>query len=215
MFANSLLQAWSPTVCVVERTLQSRYHEGNDTPEPAVVNMGMQLMNRSLMAPLVVLVGVLAATMVAGASQSSGVPPASAPAQQPGSAAAAQADERNTATFTRVCSTCHDAARILSNRRTKDQWSEVIDKMVERGAQGTDDDFAEIIDYLVGHYGRINVNRGTAKDLATVLKVSDKDAEAIVAFRTANGPFADFDGLAKVPDIDMDTLKQNRDAISF
>jgi competence protein ComEA len=187
---------------------------GNDTAEPARVNMGMQLMKRSLTALSGVLAGMLAATIVANASQSS-VPPAAAPAQPPGSAAAAQDDERNTATFTRVCSTCHDAARILSNRRTKDQWSEVIDKMVERGAQGTDDDFAEIMDYLVGHYGRINVNRGTAKDLVTVLKVSDKDAEAIVAFRTANGPFTDFDGLAKVPGIDMDTLKQNRDAISF
>jgi len=184
--------------------------DGTILPKPARVNMSMQLMKRSLTA----LFGVLAATIVANASQS-GVPPAAAPAQQAGSAAAAQADERNTATFTRVCSTCHDAARILSNRRTKDQWSEVIDKMVERGAQGTDDDFAEIMDYLVGHYGRINVNRGTAKDLATVLKVSDKDAEAIVAFRTANGPFTDFDGLAKVPGIDMDTLKQNRDAVAF
>jgi competence protein ComEA len=174
----------------------------------------MQLMNRSFVALSGVLAGVLAATIVASASQS-GAPPASAPAPQPGSAATSQSDERNTATFTRVCSTCHDAARILSNRRTKDQWSEVIDKMVERGAQGTDDDFNEIIDYLVAHYGRINVNRGTAKDLATVLKLSDKDAEAIVAFRTANGPFADFDGLAKVPGLDMDTLKQNRDAISF
>jgi competence protein ComEA len=187
---------------------------GTILPKPARVNMGMQLMERSLTALSGVLAGMLAATIVANASQST-VPPASAPAQQPGSAAATQADERNTATFTRVCSTCHDAARILSNRRTKDQWSEVIDKMVERGAQGTDDDFAEIMDYLVGHYGRINVNRGTAKDLATVLKVSDKDAEAIVAFRTANGPFTDFDGLAKVPGIDMDTLNQNRDAISF
>jgi competence protein ComEA len=91
----------------------------------------------------------------------------------------------------------------------------VIDKMVERGAQGTDDDFAEIIDYLIGHYGRINVNKGTAKDLAAILKVPDKDAEAIVAFRTANGPFTDFDALAKVPGIDMDILKQNRDGISF
>jgi competence protein ComEA len=171
-------------------------------------------MNRSFTAVSGVLAGVLAATIVANASQSS-VPSASAPAPQPDSAAAAQADERNAATFTRLCSTCHDAGRILSSRRTKDQWSEIIDKMVERGAQGTDDEYAEVMDYLVGHYGRINVNRGTAKDLATVLKVSDKDAEAIVAFRTANGPFTDFDGLAKVPGIDMDTLKQNRDAISF
>lgn len=187
---------------------------GTIPPKPVRVNMGRQLMNRSLTALSGVIAGVLAATIVANASQST-VPPASAPAQQPESAATAQADERNAATFTRVCSTCHDAGRILSSRRTKDQWSEVIDKMVERGAQGSDDDYAEIMDYLVGHYGRININRGTAKDLATVLKVSDKDAEAIVAFRTANGPFVDFDGLAKVPDIDMDTLKQNRDAIAF
>jgi competence protein ComEA len=178
------------------------------------MNMGSQLMNRSLMALSRVLAGVLAATIIANASQST-VPPASAPPPQPESGAATQADEKNAATFTRVCSTCHDAARILSSRRTKDQWSEVIDKMVERGAQGTDDDYAEIMDYLVGHYGRININRGTAKDLTTVLKVSDKDAEAIVAFRTANGPFTDFDGLAKVPGIDLEILKQNRDAITF
>ena len=175
----------------------------------------MNPMNHSFMAASGALACVLAATIVASASQSS-APPAAAPPQPPGSAAAAPpADDKNLPTFTRVCSTCHDAQRILSNRRTKDQWGEVIDKMVERGAQGTDDDFAEIMDYLIEHYGRINVNRGAAKDLATVLKVSDKDAEAIVAFRTSNGPFADYDALAKVPGIDLDTLTQNRDATSF
>jgi len=178
------------------------------------MNMGSQLMNRSLVALSGVLAGMLAATISTHAGQST-VPPASAPPPQQESAAATQADEKNAATFTRVCSTCHDAARILSSRRTKDQWSEVIDKMVERGAQGTDDDYAEIMDYLVGQYGRINVNRGTAKDFVTVVKVSEKDAEAIVAFRTANGPFADFDGLVKVPDIHVEILKQNRDAITF
>jgi competence protein ComEA len=150
-------------------------------------------------------------TFVASAAQSSS-PPAAAAAPAAG---APQADDKNAATYTRVCSTCHDAQRILSNRRTKDQWGEVIDKMVERGAQGTDDDFAAVLDYLVGHYGRINVNKGTAKDLATVLKIPDKDAEAIVVYRNANGPFADFDSLAKVPGVTLETLKQNRDAVSF
>ena len=125
------------------------------------------------------------------------------------------ADDKNAATYTRVCSTCHDAQRILSNRRTKDQWGEVIDKMVERGAQGTDDDFAAVRITSSAHYGRVNVNSGTAKDLATVLKIPEKDADAIVAFRTANGPFTDFDALAKVPGMDIEALKQNRDAISF
>jgi len=168
------------------------------------------------------LAGILAtsASIAATASQAPGSTPP--PQQAPGGSVSPQApgppapaDDKNAATYTRVCSTCHDAQRILSNRRTKDQWSEVIDKMVERGAQGTDEDFAAVQDYLVSHYGRVNINRGTAKDLTTVLKISDKDADAIVAFRTANGPFTDFDALAKVPGLDIDTLKQNRDAISF
>jgi competence protein ComEA len=166
----------------------------------------------------------VATTIVVSGSQSPGGPSGAPP--QPGAAPAAsatqhipgaapQADDKNAATYTRVCSTCHDAQRILSNRRTKDQWGEVIDKMIERGAQGTDEDFAAVQDYLVSHYGRINVNRGSAADLATVLRIPQKDAEAIVAFRTTNGPFTDFDALAKVPGLDLDTLKQNRDAISF
>jgi len=157
------------------------------------------------------LAAVLGATPIAGARQS----PASTDAQQPPVAAQPQPDDKNAATFTRVCSTCHDGQRILSNRRTKDQWSEVIDKMVERGAQGTDEDFAAVMDYLVSHYGRINVNRGTAKDLATVLHVSEKDAAAIVSYRTEKGPFQDFDSLAQVPGIEVEKLKENRDAISF
>jgi DNA uptake protein ComE-like DNA-binding protein len=48
-----------------------------------------------------------------------------------------------------------------------------------------------------------------------VLKIPEKDADAIVAFRTANGPFTDFDALAKVPGVDIEALKQSRDAVSF
>jgi competence protein ComEA len=164
-----------------------------------------------------VLTALLSTTIIGSARQSPATPAATT---GPGSAASASpagpaGDDKNAATYTRVCSTCHDAQRILSNRRTKDQWGEVLDKMVERGAQGTDDDFAAVLDYLVTHYGRVNVNRGTAKDLATVLKVSDKDAEAIVNYRKDNGPFADFDSLAKVPGIDVEILKQNREAVAF
>jgi competence protein ComEA len=191
--------------------------------EVDVPNTNMKAKSRSSIRIAALCIGAVAATIVVSGSQSPvpsaapaqpGAPPAAAATQHP-AGTAPQADDKNAATYTRVCSTCHDAQRILSNRRTKDQWGEVIDKMIERGAQGTDEDFAAVQDYLVSHYGRINVNRGTAADLATVLKIPQKDAEAIVAFRTANGPFTDFDALAKVPGLDLDTLKQNRDAISF
>jgi competence protein ComEA len=87
--------------------------------------------------------------------------------------------------------------------------------MVERGAQGTDEDFEQVMAYLMAHYGRINVNRGTVQDLETVLKLPEKDATAIVEYRKTNGPFTDFDALTKVPGINAEALSQNRDAVSF
>jgi competence protein ComEA len=117
--------------------------------------------------------------------------------------------------FTRVCSSCHDAERILSNRRTRTQWEEVIEKMVERGAEGTDSDFTAVEEYLVRHFGRVNINKALPKDVAAVLDLSPKDAEAIVEFRKTNGDFADFDSLCKVPGIDLEKLKKARDGISY
>jgi len=157
------------------------------------------------------LAGLLAATVVAVAQE----PAAPAAPQAPAAAAPPPSDGKGAATFARVCSTCHDGARILSNRRSKSQWTEVIEKMMERGAQVTDEDFDEVMDYLLRNYGRINVNRATAEDLAIVVGLSDKDAGAIVQHRDGQGDFADFDALAKVPGIDLEKLKLGREAITF
>ncbi|MEP6914899.1 MAG: helix-hairpin-helix domain-containing protein [Acidobacteriota bacterium] len=117
--------------------------------------------------------------------------------------------------FLRVCSSCHDAERILSNRRTRTQWEEVIEKMVERGAEGTDADFTAVEEYLLQHFGRVNVNKALPKDIVAVLDVAPKDGDAIVAFRKASGDFADFEALCKVPGIDVEKLKKARDGISY
>ena len=117
--------------------------------------------------------------------------------------------------FKRVCSTCHDADRITATRRTRTQWEEVIEKMIERGAQGTPEDFTGAEEYLLRVSGRVNVNRAPSQDLVAVLGLTQKDADAITEYRKANGDFTDFDGLCKVPAIDTEKLKQERDAISF
>ena len=117
--------------------------------------------------------------------------------------------------FKRVCATCHDAERILSARRTRTQWEEVIDKMIERGAAGTDEDFTAAEQYLLRVSGRVNVNRALGTDIVDVLGLTQKDADAILEYRKANGEFKDFDELCKVPGIDLEKLKQGRDAVSF
>src|SRR3954466_12273411 len=119
------------------------------------------------------------------------------------------------AAFKRVCSSCHDAERILATRRTRTQWEEVIEKMIDRGAEGTTEDFTTAEEYLLRVSGRVNVNRAQAKDIVAVVGIAEKDANAIVEYRKANGEFKDFDGLCKVPGIDLEKLKQARDAISF
>ena len=57
--------------------------------------------------------------------------------------------------------------------------------------------------------------RATPDEIATILGLSEKDAQAIVAYRKANGPFADFDAVKKVPDIDLKKLDEHKDAIAF
>jgi competence ComEA-like helix-hairpin-helix protein len=155
------------------------------------------------------LAGLLAATIVTSAQQPPATPAPDQPAAQPA------ADAKGAATFARVCSTCHDGASILSTRRSKTQWTEVIEKMMERGAQVSDEDFEEVMGYLLRNYGRINVNRAAAEDLVIVVGVSEKDAEAIVRHRTSQGDFPDFDALVKVPGLDVEKLSKGRDAISF
>jgi competence ComEA-like helix-hairpin-helix protein len=131
------------------------------------------------------------------------------------SARAQDPEDASAGAFQRVCSSCHDAQRILATRRTKTQWEEIIGKMIDRGATGTDEDFTAAEEYLLRISGRVNVNRAAAADMAKVLGIPEKQATAIIDYRKANGDFADFDALCKVPGIDVEKLKTEQDAISF
>lgn len=117
--------------------------------------------------------------------------------------------------FTRVCALCHEAARITAIRRTSTEWEEQINKMIERGAQVSDQDFETIHEYLRRHYGKVHINTAPADEIETILALSKKEAEAIVAYRKANGPFKDVAALKKVPDVDGKKLDDRKDAIVF
>jgi cytochrome c5 len=60
----------------------------------------------------------------------------------------------------KVCGSCH-AAEIVVNRDghagTRDRWAGTIDRMLARGAKGTNDEFDQITDYLVANFGYIPV----------------------------------------------------------
>jgi competence ComEA-like helix-hairpin-helix protein len=127
----------------------------------------------------------------------------------------AKIEDPSTGLFVRMCNECHDAARIVSPRRTRADWEDILNKMIEKGASGSDADFENVFGYLQRNYGTVAVNRAPADEIAVVLSLSTKDAEAIVSFRKANGPFADFEALKKVPNIDLKKLDEHKEAVAF
>jgi competence protein ComEA len=82
--------------------------------------------------------------------------------------------------------------------------------MKDFGAEGSDDDWKAVTDYLVVHLAHLEVNKATAGEIEQVLEVSDKIAEGVVAYRDQQGGFKTIDDLKKAPDLDgakIDALK--------
>jgi competence ComEA-like helix-hairpin-helix protein len=150
--------------------------------------------------------GFVASTMFAAAA-----PVRQAAAQQ----APTAADDPAAPVFTETCGKCHDAARIVAMRRTSAEWEDIIKKMIEKGAPGTEKDFETVYDYLLRHHGKVNINVAPPSEIVTILGLSEKDAKGIVAYRESKGPFADFDALKKVPEIDLKKLDEHKDAVAF
>jgi hypothetical protein len=158
--------------------------------------------NRLFVTMLAVFAGVFFARMTATASS---------PVQS-------ASQDKPTQAFFRLCSDCHDADRVVASRRTRAGWEEVLAKMVDKGAVGSDQDFELVLYYLLSHYGQVNVNRSPAEEIEVVLGLSQKEVDAIAAYRKANGDIKDFDSLLKVPGLEadkIDKLKDNREAILF
>ena len=123
-------------------------------------------------------------------------------------------------TLIRVCSKCHSPDNVIANGQTRQGWENTITKMATLGATGSDDDFDDILGYLVKNFPpptqiKVNVNKATAKELATVLSLSSQDANAIVHYREVNGDFKSFEDLEKVSNIDIKKLEAEKARLAF
>lgn len=118
-------------------------------------------------------------------------------------------------TLERVCILCHPFDNITKTRRTVREWSDQVTTMSQRGAPGTEPDFALVKKYLTRYYGIVRVNTASAEELSAVLGLPPKVAAAVVEYRTANGKFADLAALEKVAGIDKAKLEEQPDAIRF
>jgi competence protein ComEA len=61
----------------------------------------------------------------------------------------------------------------------------------------------------------VRINKATAKQIDDVLVLAEGLADAIVKYRDANGPFATWDDLMKVPGLDAKVLVVQKAKVVF
>jgi competence protein ComEA len=114
----------------------------------------------------------------------------------------------------KLCRDCHDLDTVTMENRTKDGWKKTVAKMGERGAEGTDEQFEAVIQYLTKNFGRINVNTATAEEIVAGIGFSAKEADAIVGYRDKNGVYKDWTDLKKVDGLDAAKVDAKKNHIA-
>jgi competence protein ComEA len=115
----------------------------------------------------------------------------------------------------KICSDCHPVDKATSELKTKEEWNNTLFEMADNGAHATDDEYAQILEYLDKNFSPIQVNKAAAEELAAKLDVSPEVAAAIVKFRQDNGNISSIDQLKKVPRIDAAKVDARKDRFRF
>jgi competence protein ComEA len=121
----------------------------------------------------------------------------------------------------KVCGECHAAEMVIGRQEERETWGAIVQDMIQRGANGTDDEFYQVVDYLATNFSKtspvikINVNKATAKDLQAGLHLTDKQAAAIIQRRQDKGDYKTLDELEKVPGVDAGKIEANKNRLAF
>jgi competence protein ComEA len=120
-----------------------------------------------------------------------------------------------------ACTTCHRADQIALYRRSKEEWQNIVARMIDRGAQVGKDQVEPLVAYLAKNLakadepGKVNVNKATAKEIEAGLNLTAKEAQAIVDYREEHGPFNLIGQLYLIYGVDGRKIEAAKERISF
>jgi hypothetical protein len=115
----------------------------------------------------------------------------------------------------KICSSCHGMQLVTDTPRDYDAWHDTVQKMIDRGARGTPEEFDLVMDFLFQNMTPIDVNHADAESLMAILHTSQETVQAIIARRTSQ-PFKDLAELEKaVPGLDRTFLEGKKRMIFF
>jgi competence protein ComEA len=115
----------------------------------------------------------------------------------------------------KLCVGCHEIDLVVARRHTREEWDGVVEDMIARGSKGTEAELTFVAEYLSKYLGKVSANTATAKEIREGLKISEKDARLIVAWREEHGKFKNFEEVRRVPGIDAAKFAEKRGWMSF
>jgi competence ComEA-like helix-hairpin-helix protein len=118
----------------------------------------------------------------------------------------------------KVCTACHDVDQIRQRRLSRDEWAEIVDDMVDRGAKPTAQEENAILAYLEENFGpnsKLLVNSAPLAEWRSVAGLTVAEARAVLEYRQRNGDFHEIGDLLKVPGVDSRKIEAKREIFSF
>jgi hypothetical protein len=113
-----------------------------------------------------------------------------------------------------VCAKCHNLQIVMDTPMSYDAWHDTVQTMMDRGATGTDQQVADVMDYLRRTVTTIDVNTADADELQIVLHVPQATAEAILARRSTQ-KFTGLADLKSVPGVNAAAVDAKARLIFF
>jgi len=119
----------------------------------------------------------------------------------------------------KLCATCHAAETVASVRHPPEGWRDVIAKMVAAGAEGTEQEFETVFQYLSTQFPAeaqkaLNLNTATAIELESVAGLLRKEAAALIAHREKNGPCKKLEDLKKIAGLDYKKIEARKERLA-
>jgi DNA uptake protein ComE-like DNA-binding protein len=118
----------------------------------------------------------------------------------------------------KVCGGCHEASQAAALRLTRDGWNDLISNMRGEGAEATEAEFAEILNYFSTNFpadaapNRLNINIATQVELESIAGLLRSQAAAVLKF-IEKTPCKDLNDLKKVQGIDFKKIEEHKDLL--
>jgi hypothetical protein len=123
----------------------------------------------------------------------------------------------------RTCVSCHALKVVTAKRASKEQWATLVDQMISRGADLSDDEIGIVVDYLGKNFGptkepdgsekdhsqsgSVNTNKDTASLLTAIpltgtSRISSNQFAPSMPYRNRNSSLKEWQDLSKLLGID-------------